>query len=73
MRNLRDLKIGEKGIIVDTDVHHTQKRRILDLGIIENTEIEAVFKSPSGDPVAYNVRGAIIAIRSEDAEKIYIM
>ncbi|MDU4889181.1 MAG: FeoA family protein [Clostridium sp.] len=48
------------------------RRRMLDLGIIKDTEIAALTKSPSGDPVAYLIRGAVIAIRKEDAALIFI-
>ncbi len=47
-------------------------RRMLDLGLIFNTEIEALQRSPSGDPVAYSIRGAVIALRSEEASKILV-
>lgn len=48
------------------------RRRLQDLGIVEGTTIECLQKSPSGDPVAYKIRGTIIALRSEDANKIII-
>lgn len=46
---------------------------MLDFGMITGTSIEAVQKSPAGDPVAYFVRGTLIAIRSEDAKKCLVM
>ena len=45
---------------------------MLDLGIIYDTEVEALQKSPSGDPVAYYIRGAVIALRSDEASKIIV-
>lgn len=48
------------------------RRRFLDLGLISGTEVKALTKSPSGDPVAYLIRGAVIALRSEDASKILV-
>ncbi|MBQ4109499.1 MAG: ferrous iron transport protein A [Clostridia bacterium] len=47
-------------------------RRFFDLGIIKNTKIETLMKSPSGDPTAYFIRGAVMALRREDAEKILV-
>jgi ferrous iron transport protein A len=38
---------------------------MLDLGIIDGTEIEPLYKSPSGNPIAYLIRGAVIALRSD--------
>ncbi len=46
------------------------KQRFEDLGIVQGTEIECVMKSPLGDPVAYLIRGALIAIRKEDSVNI---
>lgn len=48
------------------------KRRFFELGIIENTTIETLMKSPSGNPTAYLIRGAVMAFRKEDADKIFV-
>ena len=73
MRNLGDLEIGKSGIVFSINMPDVKKRRIIDLGIIPETQIEALFTSPSCDPTAYLVRGSVIAIRSEDAKLIYIL
>ncbi|NLV99762.1 MAG: ferrous iron transport protein A [Clostridiales bacterium] len=48
------------------------RRRMLDLGLVTGTEIEAVLRSPSGDPVAYHIRGAVIAFRSDEASGVLV-
>lgn len=48
------------------------RRRMLDLGLIPGTVIDVVRKSPLGDPVAYNIRGALIALRQEESEQILV-
>ena len=48
------------------------RRRLLDLGLIEGTQVECVRKSPFGDPIAYLIRGAIIALRAEDSKNILV-
>ncbi len=45
---------------------------MLDLGLVNGTNVEALHKSPSGDPVAYYIRGSVIALRKEDAGKIFV-
>ncbi len=40
------------------------KRRLLDLGLTRDTVVEAVQKSPAGDPIAYLVRGCDRAVPS---------
>ena len=68
---LEDLKMDNtakiKNIKEDKQV---VRRRMLDLGIIPGTCITPVLKSPSGNPRAYEVRGSLIAIRTEEAKKI---
>lgn len=49
------------------------RRRFFDLGIIEGTNIEVLYGGPFGDPKAYLIRGAVIAIRQEDGEKIEVI
>ena len=68
--NLQLNKIA-KIIKIDND-NNNIKRRLLDLGITPGTCIKAILKSPSGSPRAYEVRGALIAIRNDDAKKIII-
>lgn len=70
--NLFDILPGEKAVIKRIAVDCDIKRRLLDIGLIENTVIECVGQSPFGDPKAYCVRGAIIALRSEDCKKISV-
>ncbi|HEX7117477.1 MAG TPA: FeoA domain-containing protein [Longimicrobiales bacterium] len=49
-----------------------QRRRLLDLGVVPGTRITAALRSASGDPVAYEIRGALIALRREQAEWIQV-
>ena len=48
------------------------RRRLLDIGLVEGTDVSCLQKSPAGDPVAYLIRGAVIAIRSEDSSQIVV-
>jgi len=43
-----------------------------DIGLIDGTRVECLGKAISGDPAAYLIRGAVIALRSEDAAKIAV-
>jgi DtxR family Mn-dependent transcriptional regulator len=53
-------------------VRGQQRRRLLDFGIVPGSKVRAVLKSLSGDPTGYEVRGAIIALRKEQSNLIYI-
>lgn len=48
------------------------RRRMLDLGLVDNTVIKVLQKGPSGEPVAFLIRGAVIALRSDETSKILV-
>lgn len=68
------LKVGEAAEVVQIApaVQGPQRRRLLDLGLLPGTRIEAEMMSPAGDPMAYRVRGALIALRRPQAQGVYI-
>jgi len=66
------LPIGRVGKVIRLDAKGATRRRMLDLGLVNNTEVEAITKSPSGDPTAYQIRGAVIALRSEEASRVFV-
>ena len=70
--DLSSLKPGQKARVKKLLIEGGMRRRLLDIGLVENTEVECVGKSPLGDPSAFLIRGAIIAIRSEDTKNILI-
>ncbi len=72
VKSLNTLKIGEKGYVKAINISGAMKRRLSDLGLIPGTEISCLLKSPSGDPVAYLIRGAVIALRSEETSNILL-
>lgn len=69
---LNDLSIGDTCKVNILTADGIIRRRFLDLGLINGTEVKVLAKSPSGDPVAYLIRGTVIALRSEDASKILV-
>ena len=69
---LNKLPLGTSAKILDINCSSNIKRRFLDLGFIKNTRITPILKSPSGDPVAFEIRGSTIAIREEDTKFIKV-
>lgn len=69
---LTDLKLNSIANIDHLDCVEHIKRRFFDLGIIPGTPIIPVFKSISGDPIAYEVRNTLLAIRYQDAKDIFV-
>ncbi len=70
---LSALPIGRRGRILNIKTEGVARRRVLDFGMVKGSEIEAAIKSPSGDPVAYFIRGTLVALRKEDADNIEII
>ncbi|HZJ76676.1 MAG TPA: FeoA family protein [Oscillospiraceae bacterium] len=64
--------VGSKAKIFKLLSTGLPRRRMLDLGIIPGTAIDVIRKSPLGDPIAYNIRGASIALREEEAKQILV-
>ncbi len=69
---LSQLPNGETGRVAQLAVDGLIRRHLLDLGLVTGSRVEAVRRSPSGDPAAFNIRGAIIALRNEDANRILV-
>lgn len=69
---LHQLPLGSFGKVTQLNACDHSRRRMLDLGFIKNTIVEALRRSPSGDPTAYQIRGAVIALRSEEASNILV-
>lgn len=67
MIGLDKLEIGREARVVTS-----KEKRFQDLGLVKGTAVKCVLKSPLGDPKAYKIRGAVIAIRKEDAKKIMV-
>ena len=72
MLTLDKLPLNKTCNIVDVQCTGILQRRLLDLGLVNNTPITALFRSPLGDPTAYEFRGSIIAIRNDEARKIFV-
>lgn len=73
MITLKDLKAGEVCVVNKINTSGSMRRRFQDIGLIENTKVECVGESPFGDPKAYLIRGAVIAIRNQDAYGIEVI
>lgn len=69
---LNEINPGQRAVIRELKADGSIHRRLLDIGLVKGTKIECVGRSPGGDPCAYLIRGAVIAIRSEDCANIMV-
>lgn len=70
--SLCDLEVGERAVVERLETAGSMRRRLLDIGLCQGAVVECVGKSPMGDPHAYLIRGAIIAIRSYDSRTVIV-
>ena len=71
---LASLNPGEKGTVIGISrtCRGMQRRRLMDLGVVPGTVVQAEMRSAAGDPTAYRIRGAAIALRKKQAGLIHI-
>jgi DtxR family Mn-dependent transcriptional regulator len=72
--SLGDLPLGETAQVqaIGRACRGAERRRFMDLGILPGTHVTAEMRSPGNDPTAYRIRGALIALRREQAELIVV-
>jgi ferrous iron transport protein A len=69
---LSQLPVGKTGEVVAITCSGLVRRRLLDLGLVPGTKIRTLRQSPGGDPLAFNIRGAVIALRLDTASHVKI-
>ncbi|MTI81164.1 MAG: ferrous iron transport protein A [Firmicutes bacterium] len=72
LKSLKELAVGSSAIVKNVSADGIKQRRLLDLGLVPGTRVEAVGRSPLGDPIAYSIRGAVIALRKEESTTIMV-
>jgi len=72
IRTLDRLAVGQQATVAALLAPEDQRRRMLDLGFVPGGTVTALQESPWGDPVAYAVCGAVIALRRADAHHIAV-
>lgn len=73
-RRLADLAPGGAGVIAGLApvIRGRARQRLLDLGLVPGTRIVREFTAALRSPIAYRVRGTLVALRREQTEEILI-
>lgn len=73
-RPLTALHPGQRATVcrLDEALQGFTRRRLLDLGLTPGTAVGAEMSSFAGDPMAYRVRGSLIALRREQAKHVFV-
>ncbi|MEN8225954.1 MAG: ferrous iron transport protein B [Bacteroidota bacterium] len=73
MASLRDLKVGEKGIITKVRGRGAFRKRITEMGFIKGKEVSVVRFAPLHDPIDYLIMGYEVSLRRSEAELIEVV
>lgn len=71
--SLNSLALGQSAQIKTIDFKGNERRRMLDLGFREGGLVQPVLQSPFGSPTAYQVCGAVIALRGSESRRISVL
>ncbi|MDI9508748.1 MAG: ferrous iron transport protein A [Clostridiales bacterium] len=72
MLKLHNANVGSVVTVKDLTSTGLLRERMLALGLTKGAQVEVVRRGPSGDPTVFNIRGAMIALRNEEASMITI-
>ena len=67
---LKDLQIGGSGVVETVGGENILRRRLLEMGITPGTTITVKKAAPMGDPIELFLRGYVLSLRLQEAEKI---
>ena len=70
--NLSRLQEGQQAWVTQIEEDGAMSRRLRDMGLVRGTRVECLQKSPFGDPAAFLIRGAVIALRREDSGRVLV-
>lgn len=70
--SLCGLGVGTSARVAEVAGERAMRRRLMDMGLIPGTRVTCVAASPAGDPSAYLIRGAVVALRGRDAMGIQV-
>ena len=70
--SLRDLRVGQQGVVTEIRSSGPMKRRLVDMGITPGTTVFVRKVAPLGDPMQIHLRGYELLVRESDARDILI-
>ncbi len=70
---LGELALGKLARIIQVDETAEISARLMEMGLLEGSRVEVAHVAPlGGDPIAVRVRGALIALRRNEANHVWV-
>ena len=73
LRTLAELDIGDSAIVQHIECNRPMARRLMEMGLLPGTRLEAVRRAPLGDPLKIRLRGYLLSLRLADAAHIQLV
>jgi Fe2+ transport system protein FeoA len=71
-KRLSEMRPGESGRVTKVTGDRLLRRRIMDMGIVQGTEIKVVRRAPLGDPIEFLLKDYHLSLRKNEAENVYV-
>jgi len=71
-KSLAEMRPKERGRITKVGGSGHVHRRILDMGVVPQAEIEVERVAPLGDPIEIKIKGYHLSLRREEAAHVYV-
>ena len=71
-QTLADLKSGHRAVIAGFSESGPLVQRMMQLGLIEGSEVEVIRRAPTGDPIEIRVLGYSLSLRRSEAKTILL-
>lgn len=69
---MNELRPDERGVVITLSAVGALRRRLLDIGLTNGTQVTCLGGNTSGNLIAFRIRGAVIAIRTEDCALVRV-
>lgn len=73
MHKLCEMKVGEIVEVKSLEAKDLLKERLMALGLVKGSKVKIIRKGPKDNLVVYKIRGAMIALRKEEASLVYVI
>jgi len=70
--NMREMLDNQKGIIKKISATGDMGRRVREMGLVTNTQIQIQGRAPLKDPVAIKIKDFILTLRNNEASHILV-
>ena len=66
------LPVGQSATVVGVRGQGAHRRRLLELGMVAGTRIRRTGAAPLGEPLTFEIRGTVLALRRREADQVEV-